>query len=150
MSNYITLTIPGDPISQQRPRLFRRGRNTHCFDPQSREKHEVKQYIQSKLEDKEWSYPTYPKVNLFFYMPVPKSFAKEDRALAVNEKLRHIKKPDVDNLIKFYLDCMSGLVLKDDNCVSIGKAMKIYSNNPRTTIFVEDQSKYISEVDIYG
>lgn len=120
-----------------------------CFDPQSRDKVVVRRFISEYMVDKDFQIPNYPKVNFWFWMPIPKSMSKADKEYAEREELRHVKKPDVDNLIKFYLDVMTGLLLHDDNCVMIGKAMKIYSRNPRTTIFIEEQPRYITQSAIY-
>lgn len=123
-----------------------------CFDAQARDKKLLRLVIQDKLEtlENEWVMPEYAVCNFIFYMPIPKSLPKNDRDLAEKEMLRHAKKPDVDNLCKLYLDVMTGLILQDDNCVSIGRALKIYSPNPRTVIFVQHQDKCISMRDLYG
>lgn len=76
-------------------------------------------------------------------MPIPKSMSKKERAWTVDEKLKHVKKPDVDNLLKLYLDVLTGIVWEDDNCVSLKECVKVYSNNPRTEIFISESDKFI-------
>ncbi len=90
-----------------------------------------------------------------FYMPVPKGALKElkDAATTYDEfsespcevshfhscsddmaEPLHIKRPDVDNLLKLIKDSLTGLFWKDDSQVQIGGAFKIYSHAPRTEI----------------
>lgn len=77
-------------------------------------------------------------------MPIPKSMPKKERALAEQGNFKHVKKPDVDNLIKLYLDVLSGLAFEDDNCVSLGYAIKAYSVIPRTDIYIEETQPIIT------
>lgn len=70
--------------------------------------------------------------------------SKKQRLEANTGLLKHLKKPDIDNLIKLYLDVLVGTVLEDDNCVSLGQAIKIYSPIPRTVIFVEEMEETIN------
>lgn len=77
-------------------------------------------------------------------MPIPKSMSKKDRLEANKGFLKHIKKPDVDNLIKLYLDVISGIAIKDDNAVSIGTAIKLYSITPRVEIMIEETLKNVT------
>ncbi len=83
-------------------------------------------------------------------MPIPKSMPKSERIYAETETLKHIKKPDVDNLIKLYLDVMNTLVYEDDNCVSINKAQKVYSMQPRTLIFIEETTRFVTQQEMYS
>lgn len=85
----------------------------------------------------------------WFYMPIPKSMGRTERALAHQGFLKHTKKPDVDNLIKLYLDVVSGIVFDDDNCVSLGSAIKVYSLNPRTEIYIEETDKILTMDEVY-
>ena len=52
----------------------------------------------------------------------------------------HCVKPDIDNLIKFVMDSLSGIngfFLDDNQIVSI-YAEKIYSDDPKTEILIAD------------
>lgn len=48
----------------------------------------------------------------------------------LNGTYYHIVKPDVDNILKFYLDVLNKIVVKDDNQVVEVRARKIYSSKP--------------------
>lgn len=129
MKKIESLIIPGIPISQGRPRLARSG---HCFDPNARQKKDVRA-IMCEL----WKEPKVESahVSFIFCMPIPKGMLKKGMNLK-----RHGKKPDVDNLMKFYLDCLTGIAWEDDSCVSIAGAIKIYSNTPRTIVGILETS----------
>lgn len=151
----IRIAFQGDPVAQQRCRIFKRGNRVCSFDPQVMCKKSLKQLAEDQvhehsLANEPWKLPEYPRVVFWFMMPIPKSMGKTDRALAERDILKHVKKPDVDNLIKLYLDVLTGPVLKDDNCVQIDKAIKIYSLNPRTIIFIQESGKTVTNEELYG
>jgi len=80
----------------------------------------------------------FPRVSFWFVMPIPKSMNRVQRVDANSGYLKHVKKPDVDNLIKLYLDVLSGIAFEDDNCVSLGQAIKIYGQTPKVVINLEE------------
>ena len=51
-------------------------------------------------------------------------------------EIKHIKKPDLDNLLKFTKDCLNGVVWKDDAQVFSIIAEKRYDPNPKTIISI--------------
>lgn len=81
-------------------------------------------------------------------MPIPDSMPKFHKQLACREELRHVLRPDVDNMIKFYLDALKGVLYKDDSQISIHGSIKIYSNNPRTIIQVAESERIISRAQL--
>lgn len=143
------ITIPGDPIAQKRHRHRKlKNGNISTYNPCAREKfivrHEIEKVLNANYPD--FKLLTFPQVTILFYMSIPLSFCKRDRELCEKEQFKHIVKPDIDNLLKFYLDCMAGLLFKDDTEVSIGGAIKIYSSFPRVEIYLKPQSRLV-EVD---
>lgn len=85
----------------------------------------------------------------WFYMPIPKSMSKREREDAVKGFLKHIKKPDVDNLVKLYLDVLTGTAISDDNAVSLGTAIKVYSSKPRVEIYIEETEKNVTMNEVW-
>jgi len=69
---------------------------------------------------------------------------KAERDMALKETLKHVKKPDVDNLLKLYLDVLTTVAYEDDNCVSLGHAIKVYSAKPRVVIYITEQTNIVS------
>lgn len=131
------LSIPGHPFAQQRHRHTKgKNGNIWTYDPLAREKAIVKQTIQNEMKEDCGSFEMFefPDIYFRFYMKIPKYMSQIDKKVAQTERLRHIKKPDCDNICKFYQDCLSGILFKDDNCVKILGISKHYSEMPRVEI----------------
>ena len=76
-------------------------------------------------------------VSMVFSMPRPKSHYRGGRyshLLKNTSPGRHISRPDLDNIVKFYLDAMTGLFWKDDSCVCTIEASKNYSKQESVEI----------------
>ena len=71
------------------------------------------------------------EVTVDAYLPVPKSFSRMKKAMALSGEMRPTTKPDADNLGKNILDCMNGLVWEDDRQIVGLMIRKFYSANPR-------------------
>lgn len=138
------ITIPGDPLSKMRPRFSRRG---NCvYDSQSADKKDTilyfKKYFLENYEeltqiDLEQSFSS----TLIFYLPIPISCSTSLRNAKLWHIESHIKKPDIDNMAKYYLDCMNQIFYKDDCQITSLHAIKIYSENPRTEIYLMPEKK---------
>jgi len=74
------------------------------------------------------------KIEFEFLMPIPRSLSKKKTEEIVGGP--HIKRPDIDNCIKFYCDVCNGLLYKDDSQVYNISAIKRYSDEPKTVIKV--------------
>lgn len=141
------IEIPGNPIAQvrHRHRLLNTGK-VLVYDPQAREKHLIKRVIEEELSAGEIPVYKYPDVAFTFFMPIPLRMRKAEKLKAQTERMRHVHKPDVDNLVKLYLDCLLGTVLHDDRVVSISGAVKLYSPRPRVIIsIVEGQEMLLPD-----
>lgn len=60
----------------------------------------------------------------------------------LNGILRPAKRPDRGNLLKFYEDCLTGIVWVDDSQVVDGAVRKIFAEVPRTVIRVLPIAQY--------
>ena len=136
------LEIKGNPKPQQRHRHFKFG----TYDPSKKDKQDfLVKAKQSHKIDIPLLTPLY--MNIQFYMKRPKSHYRTGKFTGyIKEKwikLPHTKKPDIDNLIKFVMDSLSGhngFFLDDNQIVSI-YAEKIYSDKPRTEILIADEDQ---------
>lgn len=135
----VIIEIPGNPIPQARMRLFRRGGANLCWDPNGKDKQIVRLFLTKHLPPG-YVYPKNAQISFIFYMPIPKSMRKPEKLLADQGLLKHTKKPDVDNLIKFYFDCLTGIFIEDDAQVSIGHAVKLYHPKPKTAVCIMETS----------
>lgn len=75
--------------------------------------------------------------------------SKKERAIAMEGLYKHRKKPDVDNLVKLYLDVLTSTAINDDNSVSLGFAVKVYSSTPKTVIYIEETDKILTMNEVY-
>lgn len=136
------VTILGEPIAQQRHRTCRRGGHVMQYDPLAEEKRKKKAVLSLTKFEVANKY----EVSFKFYFEVPKSATKSNK----NEKLWGIEKEninkDLDNLEKFYLDCMSGIAFTDDKQVVKLSSEKFYSLCPRTEIEIKAKPMAESEV----
>ena len=128
----LSFTIQGKPIAKARARITRYGN----YDPQEAIKKRIAWEINAQL-----LVAVSARSNVYapegqaldldccFYMPIPKSRPPAS--------VLHTKKPDLDNLVKMILDCitLAGLWHDDSQVVRLS-AMKVYSPEPRTSVTV--------------
>lgn len=141
------IVLQGNPTPQARCRTFYRSNKVCTYDPQSQLKMQLKQQVREQLHEF-YQMPNYPKITFWFLMPIPKSMHRIERELANTGMLKHVKKPDIDNLVKLYLDVLTGIAYHDDNCVALGRCTKLYSQIPRTIIFIEETEKLITNAEL--
>lgn len=121
----IDIVIPYKPIPQARHRM----RGIMAYDPQHKLKQQIKAYLRTKIKNK----ITGPlDITIVFFMPIPKS------KKYIKTGTPHCIKPDIDNLIKFILDCLTGIAYDDDAAIAALFAAKAYSDTPETHITISD------------
>lgn len=131
------ITLPGIPMAKARARTVRRGTFVHTYDPQESAKQTIKNEIEAQISAYLCHTTTLPcfgkdialAVAFCFFMPYPKDANQWIEAY-------HIKKPDLDNLEKLYLDCMNGIAYHDDSQIAEINSTKIFSDKPRTEIHI--------------
>ncbi len=132
--NQINLVIPGTPKAKQRSR---RGAFGNWYNPQEKEMNALKFIIRDQLPVDfvilEKNIPVVANIN-FFFEPVRNEETKNFLDLIINDNYPYIKKPDIDNCIKYVMDVLSKIVFYDDNQIYSGVFNKYYSLNPRTEI----------------
>jgi Holliday junction resolvase RusA-like endonuclease len=74
------------------------------------------------------------ELDLVFEMPIPASTSQKKTALMRQGIIRHTKKRDLSNMIKFVEDCANGILWHDDSQIDKIKACKEYSIDPCTHI----------------
>ena len=111
--NFINIFVQHPPKYQKRHRMGK-GFN---YDPSSKDKKMLAPLFKSEMSRQKCQKLTGPlAVTISAYYNVPKSYSK-----SVKESLYgqyKITKPDADNVAKFYLDAMSGIVYEDDNIIA--------------------------------
>ncbi len=146
MEKPLKIVIPGNPVPQARMKGTARGGFVRMYDPKAKEKDLIKHIL--KRINKNYSF-TYPRVSFLFDFPIPESTPKKLKALMETGLIKHDKKPDCDNLVKLYLDCMTQIIIDDDKNVSLGSVNKLYNKEPKTTILIRSTNQKIDpwEVD---
>jgi len=134
----IYLEIQGKPIAKQRPRFFRKGNYVGTYNNQETEEGRWIWEARSQIPCGKHHLPlTGPIIlNLTFIMPIPKSFSKlRIEYIKSGLEIPHVKRPDLDNLIKWVKDCLNGWLWKDDSQVyRIKDVYKIYGIQAATLI----------------
>jgi Holliday junction resolvase RusA-like endonuclease len=128
------LTIHGNPIPKKRPRFARMGKFVKTYNPQKKEVDAVRLAMKAQWKGKPLTEAV--SVRLVFIMPIPKSTTKKKLREILAGEVTHIKKPDLDNLVKFYFDCLNKIVWVDDSQVTEIQACKFYGETPLTMISV--------------
>jgi hypothetical protein len=88
-------------------------------------------------------------VEMEFYMQPPASLSAHQRNRLLWMRFP-IVKPDIDNLVKFYLDAANDVLWPDDKKIVELKATKIYSEIPQTIITVTGQKLMAEDEKIQG
>lgn len=126
----ITIELHHEPISKKRHR-------DSCgkkYDPQSKLKYAIKQDIKKKAMMRNYSFKknnTY-SVAITSYHKMPDSWSKKKKE-NFDGCLKNTK-PDCDNVIKFYLDCMNGIIYHDDAQVASVQNRKFWSQEQKVVI----------------
>lgn len=141
------LIIPGEPIAQIRMKYSGRNGIGRIYDPREKEKKRLKKLIENLYGDN--SHFKHPRISFIFHMPIPTSIPKKSLPSYQSGCLKHEKKPDVDNLIKLYLDCMDLICFDGDQKVSLGPCVKLYHPEPKTIIIIEETTELISSSEIF-
>ena len=117
-------------IAQKRHR-FARG---FVYDPSSKDKKIAIQQIKEQFTGE--PYTDALKIKFVFHIKRPKAHfrtGKYANELKKTAPVYHIKRPDVDNYVKFYMDCMNKVVYLDDSQVIEIYAKKEYDDKESYT-----------------
>lgn len=121
-----TIILPGEPISQKRPRIFGKGAMDPCW--QAKEQH--RSYIRDK-------YPHFDllttaiSVTFIYLFEYPKSMSKNKRYIHFKET-----RPDIDNLNKYIMDMGNGVLWCDDSIIVNEDSAKMYGDKDLTILHI--------------
>lgn len=131
------IVIPGDPIAKARHRR-RKLPNGYIvdYDPQSREKNKVAQWMKTQIAVKpsEFDSANAFALDVVLHIPIPKSDSAAQRNAKLWGLIPHNQKPDGSNYLKFYEDAANSVLYDDDSMLCHVSAKKKWSDNPRTEI----------------
>ena len=129
---FLEVIIPEQPIAMQRPRININSstRTAHVYNPQAAEKvrlgwifKEAMMRARKNCTDK----------------PLSISAVFSFKRVKSNKRNYHTSTPDLDNCIKFYLDCMQGdggIVYFNDSAIVELRCAKGYAEKPSVHIVI--------------
>lgn len=136
----VRIEIPGVPVGKARPRFTRSGRVYTAKKTTEYEHRVALGFLHSGEKSFAQNVPLV--IDIIAEMPIPKSTPKYKLKQMVEEEIPHIKKPDLDNIVKAVLDGLNGIAFPDDNQICRISAFKKYSENPKTVIVIMEK-RYI-------
>jgi Holliday junction resolvase RusA-like endonuclease len=139
ITHQIAFTVPVVPVPKARHRTaVRHGHAIAYTDPKARSD------IETFIAHARPNAPDRPltgalSVRTDVYLPIPMSWSKKKTAAALSGELRPLSsRSDIDNFVKFALDCMNGQFFGDDHQVVKLSAEKRYSDVPRWEITIQE------------
>ncbi|WP_238059402.1 RusA family crossover junction endodeoxyribonuclease [Lacticaseibacillus saniviri] len=133
----IKITVPGEPVAQGRPRVYRTRYGVRGVDPAKSRAYKalVTQYAQQAFTGEPLEGPI--DFRLKIYRPIQKAGSKALKAKKASGEILPTVKPDLDNVYKAVSDALTGIVYVDDNQVTDLLVIKRYSDNPRVEVEIK-------------
>ena len=136
----VTFSVMGVPKGKERPRVIRdRDGRPHAYTPtatKNKEKAIARLYLESANGYKFTDKPL--KVALDFFYPIPSSWTRVKKELALQGKITPCVKPDLDNAAKLIMDALNGVAYPDDKQILALAASKRYGEPARSVVTIED------------
>lgn len=130
----IRIIKEGKPMSQTRHRHTSRGGFVRTYDPMAKDKEDFVKYVSENYDIKKIEGMI--DVMIIANFAIPKSYS-EKRKKALDGQMRP-KKPDVDNIAKFYLDALNKTLYDDDAQIVSLNVIKRYSILPSVIITFDE------------
>lgn len=136
----VKFTVIGEPEGKGRPRFRRQGNYVKTYTPDNTISYEnlIKTEYRRQCGDFKFGPEDQLDVRITAYYEIPKSKSKKVKKAMEERKLRPIKKPDADNVIKAYLDALNKLAYNDDTQVVDLQIRRFYSYDPRVVVTIQE------------
>mgnify|MGYP003649162720 CR=1 FL=1 len=134
-----SFTVETTPVAKGRPKFRRIGNFVSTYSPKKTKDYETlikEAAIQCMGKHDPLETPV--SLSIAFGMPLPKSYSKKRKEACLTGIERHLKKPDLDNMIKSVSDAMNGIVYRDDGQIVTITARKSYQTEPCVFIWVRE------------
>jgi len=134
----IMFTIYGHPVAKGRPRFSTRGKFPVAYTPEKTKNYESDVGMMAKAAMGA-SKPLEGALEAFIYVtfPVPASYSKKRTEACLSGQEKHIKKPDLDNVIKSVIDGMDKIVFENDSQITSIHSTKVYGEVPKVEVLVK-------------
>ena len=139
MTFIVTYQVEGNPVGKGRPRFARRGNFVSTYSPTKTRDYEsvIKDAAQKAMGSNELL-ETPVTVAIYITVPIPQSYSKKRTEACLNGSERPIKKPDIDNIAKCFLDAMNQVVYLDDTQVLTLHVTKVYGTVGMVEVMVKE------------
>ena len=128
----IHIHVPYKPTPQQRHRHTRNGR---AYDPCCQMKRDFLQLCMLAKQPPDHAYRKHPiECSLVFTFARPKSHTTPKGVLKKQAPVKHVFKPDTDNLAKFAMDALNGVYYHDDSQIHCLQVRKQYGDEDSVRI----------------
>ena len=137
MTFQVTFSVYGQPVGKARPRFTRSGRT---YTPAKTAEYESEIEVMARAAMGS-SPPLETPVAVFCYVqvPTPSGLSKTRTKACLDGLERPTKRPDLDNIVKAYLDGMNGVVYLDDKQVVSLHCTKTYGAVGVVNILVKEE-----------
>ena len=139
MTFQLHFMVEGTPIGKGRPKFARRGNFVSTYTPAKTRNYE--DIIKAAATEAMTEPPIETPISVFVYIavPVPVSYSKKRKASCLLGIEKPVKKPDIDNVAKCFLDAMNGIVYKDDSQVVSLHVTKEYGTVGMVEVLVREE-----------
>jgi Holliday junction resolvase RusA-like endonuclease len=133
--NYV---VEGTPVGKGRPKFARRGKFVSTYTPTKTRTYE--DTIKVAARQAMTIEPLQTPVTVFVYIsvPIPASYSKKRKQACLSGFEKPMKKPDIDNVSKCFLDAMNGIVYVDDVQVISLHMTKVYNTVGMVEVLVRE------------
>jgi Holliday junction resolvase RusA-like endonuclease len=139
MTFMLTYMVEGNPIGKGRPKFARRGSFVSTYTPtKTRDYENVIKEVAKKSMGSNEILETPVTVAIYITVPIPASYSKKRTEACLKDIERPIKKPDIDNIAKCFLDAMNDIVYKDDTQVLTLHVTKVYGTVGMVEVMVRE------------
>ena len=136
---HITFQVEGTPVGKGRPKFARRGNFVSTYTPTKTRDYEdlIKLAAKQAMGSSE---PLKTPVAAYIYItvPIPQSYPKKRFKACLEGLERPCKKPDLDNILKCFLDAMNNIVYDDDTQVVSLHGTKVYGTVGMVEVLVKE------------
>jgi Holliday junction resolvase RusA-like endonuclease len=138
MTFVVTFKIPGNPQGKGRPRFARRGKFISTYtDAKTRTYEDHIRVCARNAMGASEPIKTPLKAFIYISVPIPQSYSKKRTQACLNGSEKPTKKPDIDNIIKAFLDSMNEIIYLDDTQVIELHSTKVYGE-PYVEVLIQE------------
>jgi Holliday junction resolvase RusA-like endonuclease len=140
MTFMLTYLVEGNPVGKGRPKFARRGNFVSTYTPTKTRDYEdlIKDAARKAMGSTELL-ETPVTVAIYITVAIPSSYSKKRTEACLSGSERPIKKPDIDNVAKCFLDAMNEVVYKDDTQVLTLHITKVYGTVGMVEVMVKEE-----------